>query len=98
MKREYRTVAELIKEERALAGLTQEETGNRAGIKAANLRKYESGRQTPKIETIARIAKGLGLFGIDISCCGDKVTYTALDTTDEEIEAQAGAPGAATQQ
>lgn len=42
-------------------GLTQKELGERCGIADANIRKYESGRQIPKIQTIQKIANALNV-------------------------------------
>ena len=42
-------------------GMTQKELGKRCGIDEANIRKYESGRQRPKMETLQRIADALGI-------------------------------------
>lgn len=42
-----------------MLGLTQKELGKRCGINEANIRKYESGRQNPKYETLQKIAIAL---------------------------------------
>ncbi len=48
-----------IKEARMKRGLTQAELGKRCGIADSNIRKYESGKQNPKLETLQRIADAL---------------------------------------
>lgn len=53
------TVGENIKEIRKEKGLTQKQLGDKCNINEANLRKYENGKQTPKIETIKKIADAL---------------------------------------
>lgn len=42
-------------------GMTQKELGALCGIDEANIRKYESGRQKPKIETLQKIGDALGV-------------------------------------
>lgn len=56
------TVGENIKRIRKEKGLTQKELGELCNINEANIRKYESGRQNPKIETIDKIADALGVL------------------------------------
>lgn len=55
------SMGEQIKTARQLRGLTQEELGERCGIGAANIRKYESGKQIPRIATLQKIAEALDL-------------------------------------
>lgn len=55
------TVGERIKKIRLEKGLTQKQLAEKCGIDSANLRKYESGRQNPKIETVEKIANALGV-------------------------------------
>jgi len=52
---------EKIRLTRKLKNMTQKELGEKCGINEANIRKYESGRQIPKLETINKIAGGLGV-------------------------------------
>lgn len=52
---------ERIKEARLISGLTQKELGDRCGINEANIRKYESGRQNPKYETLQKISSAIQL-------------------------------------
>jgi len=49
-----------IKEIRKRKGLTQKQLGDLCGIADANIRKYENGKQNPKIETLQKIADALG--------------------------------------
>ena len=53
------TFGERVKKIRLEKGLTQKELAEKCKIDPANLRKYESGRQNPKIETIEKISKVL---------------------------------------
>lgn len=60
------TVGENIKRIRKKKGLTQRRLGELCGINEANIRKYESGKQNPKIETLARIASALNVDTYDL--------------------------------
>lgn len=53
------TIGERIKEVRKEKGLTQKKLGELSGIAESNIRKYENGKQNPKIETIQKIASAL---------------------------------------
>ncbi len=48
-----------IKEIRKQKGLTQKQLGDLCGIADSNIRKYENGKQNPKIETLLKIATAL---------------------------------------
>lgn len=48
-----------IRKYRTEKGLTQKKLGELCGIADSNIRKYESGNQNPKIETIQKIANAL---------------------------------------
>lgn len=50
-----------IKEIRMQKGLTQKQLGDKCGIADANIRKYENGKQNPKMETLQKIADALGV-------------------------------------
>ncbi len=52
-------IGDRIKKIRLEKGMTQQELAKRTGINDANIRKYESGRQNPKLETLERIAVAL---------------------------------------
>lgn len=58
------TTGERIKRSRKAIKMTQKQLGLLCGIDEANIRKYESGRQNPKFETLQKIADALGV-GID---------------------------------
>ncbi len=55
------TTGELIRQARKKAGLTQKQLGERCGMADSAIRKYESGRITPKTETIKKIAAALNV-------------------------------------
>ncbi|NSE52377.1 helix-turn-helix transcriptional regulator [Coprococcus eutactus] len=50
-----------IRELRQARGLTQEDLGAMCGLAGSAIRRYESGRQTPKKETLNRIYNALGV-------------------------------------
>lgn len=64
-------------------GLTQKELGDLCGINEANIRKYEADKQNPKIETIEKIAKALGVPIVRIK---EDLTWAEHQYT-EEIKA-----------
>lgn len=57
---------ELIRNIRIKKGMTQRQLGQACGIDEANIRKYESGRQNPKYETIQKIAAALGVNTLEL--------------------------------
>ena len=57
---------EKIRTIRLMRHLTQKQLGDKCGINEANLRKYESGRQIPKLETLKRIAEALNVYVEDL--------------------------------
>ena len=70
-----------IKEIRKQKGLTQKQLGDLCGIADSNIRKYENGKQNPKIETLQKIATALASTLI-IECLrqGKKVSWDAANT------------------
>lgn len=54
------TLAKLIIELRESVGLTQREFADRLNIKQSQLARIESGRQTPKLATLVKLASGAG--------------------------------------
>ena len=57
------TTGEKIRTVRQLRNMTQKQVGQKCGINEANLRKYESGRQIPKLDTLKRIAEAMNVGG-----------------------------------
>lgn len=55
-----REVWRLIAEARSEQGLTQEELAERCGMKQTNLSRIERGKTSPTIDTLQRLANGLG--------------------------------------
>ena len=54
-------VGDRIREARKRKSLTQKELGEILGVTQATAQQYESGKRKPKIETLKRIAKALGV-------------------------------------
>ena len=52
---------DMIRKYRTEKGLTQKKLGELCGISDSNIRKYESGNQNPKIETLQKIADALDI-------------------------------------
>lgn len=55
-----RAVMREIAFERERAGLTQKELAERVGMRQGNLSRLENGNGNPSINTLAKIARGLG--------------------------------------
>ena len=55
-----REVWRLIAEARSEQGLTQKELAERCGMKQTNLSRIERGKTSPTIDTLQRLANGLG--------------------------------------
>lgn len=60
------TISEKIKAIRKERGLTQKQFGDLCGIHEVQIRKYERGEVTPKMENIKKIADGLGVHPSDL--------------------------------
>lgn len=57
---------DMIRKYRKEKGLTQKQLGDLCGIADSNIRKYESGKQNPKIKTLQRIADALSISIYDL--------------------------------
>ncbi len=73
------TIGERIRNARKNAGLTQKQLGEKCGINEANIRKYESGRQNPKYETLQKIASALEIPLSQILPINEQIGLAALD-------------------
>lgn len=67
-------IANLIKEARKKAGLTQKELGALVGTSEAMISQYENGHRRPKYTTLETIAKALGI----------EVDYLYVDAKDRD--------------
>ena len=54
------TIGERIRAERRAKGMTQHSLAKACGTYASAIRKYESGKITPKTETLLKIAEAIG--------------------------------------
>jgi len=59
MRPEYEAIMALI-EARIETGMTQKELAERTGIRQSNISRIESGVCSPTVDTLSRIAAGLG--------------------------------------
>lgn len=59
-------IGDNIRRLRKERGITQKKLGELCGIAEPNIRKYESGKQNPKLETIEKIASALGVTAFDL--------------------------------
>ena len=53
-------IGALLKQARKDAGLTQKQLGEKCGMADSAIRKYESGRVVPKLDTLQKLATALG--------------------------------------
>ena len=60
------TIGEKIKKARTDAKMTQKELAEKCGMADSAIRKYESGKVVPKLDTIAKIARAMGLYAGDL--------------------------------
>lgn len=61
------TIGDTLKQARLNAGLTQKQLGEKCGMADSAIRKYESGKIKPKIETLKKIALALNVSVIDLA-------------------------------
>lgn len=74
------TIGENIKRIRTEKNLTQKQLGDLCGMADSAIRRYELGKANPKIETVEKIAKALGVLIIDIM---ENFTLEQYKTTEE---------------
>ena len=68
----YPKIAERIRSLRKRAGLTQAQLGERSGgINAQEISRFESCSRVPSIETLARVASGLGVTLAELTAIGE---------------------------
>lgn len=72
-----------IKEIRKRKGLTQKQLGDLCGIADANIRKYENGKQNPKMETLQKIADALEVPASELISISFKPIETELKMAEE---------------
>ena len=59
-------IGDNIRRFRKERGITQKKLGELCGIAEPHIRKYENGKQNPKLETIEKIASALGVTAFDL--------------------------------
>ncbi len=69
-------VSENIKACRKKAGLSQKELGKKLGVSQQHIAQYESGKRLPKIETLMRLSRALG---VDIDDLADTSELAIID-------------------
>lgn len=79
-------LGEVIKKERKKAGLTQAELGRKLGVSASMIAQYETGKRIPKIATLQKIARALGVDFWQI--IPTKLMASPLSELDEETRNQ----------
>ncbi|MGN8875284.1 helix-turn-helix domain-containing protein [Pseudoflavonifractor sp. HCP28S3_F10] len=70
-------IGEKIRFIRLEKGMTQKQVAERCGMADSAIRKYESGTQTPKIETLRRIAEALDVSIYELLSKEEKEVYDA---------------------
>jgi transcriptional regulator with XRE-family HTH domain len=58
-----RLFGDVVRAERTRQGISQEELAHRSGLSTAFMSRVERGTKTVSLETIAKVASGLGLKG-----------------------------------
>lgn len=56
------TIGENIRKYRKMQGLTQKQLANLAELNEVTIRSYENGKYKPKLETLRKISKALGVY------------------------------------
>lgn len=79
------TIGEKIRAARIKKNLTQKQLGDKCGMADSAIRRYESGRGNPTLDTVGRIAEALDLELRDLVLYGeepDREYENLLDTLD----------------
>ena len=63
--------AELLRELRQKAGLTQQELADRADMPVSSLRGHEQGQRSPSWSAVVKLAKALGVTADTFSVCDE---------------------------
>lgn len=67
-------------------GLTQKQLGELCGIDEANIRKYELGKQKPRLDTLERISDALGISQGYFGTFWTSKEWAAFDKTKTDVE------------
>jgi transcriptional regulator with XRE-family HTH domain len=63
--------AELLRELREKAGLTQQQLADKAGIPVTSLRNHEQGQRSPSWAAVVKLSKALGVTADTFSACDE---------------------------
>ena len=74
------TIGRKIRELRKKAGISQNELGKRLQISQQQIAQYESGKRAPKIETVEKIARALG---VSVACIMEEFSMEQYEKTEE---------------
>lgn len=74
-----KTTGEKIKQARLNSHMTQKQLAEKCGMADSAIRKYESGKVIPKVETLQKIANALG---VSVYSIGDFTTSTEAMTAE----------------
>ncbi len=66
------SISNAVKAARKKAGLTQAELGEKLGVSGSMVGQYETGRRSPKMETLQRIADALDIHILDLTGVGEQ--------------------------
>ena len=97
MSEQNNVIAQRIKDARKKAGMTQQELADSSGISFSVISQYENGRRNPKIETLSKIAKAIGIpvyelwspvddIISDINTFADKIKHETVEDMIKEGE------------
>lgn len=85
------TIGERLRVTRQQAGMTQKQVAIACGMADSAIRKYESGIQKPKVETIERLAVALGVTPTYLIGYDEKIIKPEQYTPEQLAEFRAGA-------
>lgn len=80
------TIGELLKKARLDAGMTQKELADKCGMADSAIRKYESGKVIPKIETRKRIATALNITTSDLMSPLELMSESFSESLNKAVE------------
>ena len=78
------TTGEKIKSIRISSKMTQNSLAEKCGMADSAIRKYESGKITPKFETIKKIATALGVSPLDLMGDVELAVTAGFDTLEKK--------------
>lgn len=85
------TIGERLRLTRQQTGMTQKQVADACGMADSAIRKYESGTQKPKVETIERLAAALGVTPTYLIGYDEKIIRPEQYTPEQLDEFRTGA-------